>query len=78
MKVKTSTRIIDTNREPIMLLFADDEALKEFHNRIGDMLNNPTGTIRKFYTGPEEIPEAEAREFMKLSYEERMEIKYPD
>ena len=66
MKVKIGDRIYDTKDEPIMLIFKDDEDLKQHANLLSRMENKPGP--RKYLMFPQEkYTVEEMQEFMKMS-----------
>jgi len=64
MKVKVGEFIYDSNQQPIMLVFENDESRKEVAKQISEM--EEKSAVRKYLQAPQGMDEDELREFMKI------------
>lgn len=64
MKVKIGNNIIDSNDEPIMLIFEKDEERINVGKQIFDMVESDT--IRKYVQFPDSMTADEIVKFMKI------------
>lgn len=65
MKVKIEGKVADSDKEPVLLIFRDNEELIDTIKNLTDMLKyNGPGTIRKMVIYPDTMPHKMAREFM--------------
>lgn len=67
MKIKIGDKIIDSEDQPIMLIFENDEQLSKVASNLSNMGTNP-GNIRKYTEYNEKtLSVEEVKEFMKIS-----------
>jgi len=65
MKVKAGNSIYDTDKEPVLFVFANNDELVDHIKNLIDMLNHPNTGTRKIVCFPDDMPLTEGKKFME-------------
>ena len=71
MKIRIGNTITDISREPMMLIFSNDEERKQLIKNLVYMEDRP-GKVRKYYAGPSSLSMEEVRQFMNIENYEKI------
>ena len=70
MRVKIGDTVYDSEKEPIMLVFENDEQRTQVVKHLQNMAPKP-GKARKYLQAPKDMDAYELRAFMKLDEENK-------